>query len=268
MTKILGISGKKQSGKSTAGNFLFGCAILSLGKVEYAEISKEGELILPYENHDNELKPCVFPVSSRHPAMMSYMKDTVWDELKVYNFADNLKEMCIEILGLTERQCYGTEEEKNTETQISWDKVYSENNTDGPPPGWWVGADKTKFMTAREVMQYVGTDFFRKIYPDVWVDSTIRKIEKDSPRLAVVVDCRFPNEVEGIKKSGGKVIRLNRNVFGDSDQHPSETALDGYENFDCIIDNQEMTVAEQNEAIYNKLAEWDFINFSAVAQAH
>ena len=63
-------------------------------------------------------------------------------------------------------------------------------------------------MTAREVMQYVGTDFFRKIYPDVWVDSTIRKIESEAPDLAVIVDCRFPNETKGVKEAGGKVIKL------------------------------------------------------------
>ena len=121
-------------------------------------------------------------------------------------------------------------------------------------------------MTAREVMQYVGTDFFRRIYPQVWVESTIRKIQKESPNLAVVVDCRFENEVKGIQDVGGKVIRLSRNIFGDSDQHPSETALDNYEGFDAVIDNAEMSIAEQNESIYNQLAEWGFINFKAVAK--
>ena len=121
-------------------------------------------------------------------------------------------------------------------------------------------------MTAREVMQYVGTDFFRKIYPQVWVDSTIRRVEKDSPQLAVVVDCRFPNEVEGIQNSGGKVIRLTRNILGDKDQHDSETAPDGYEGFDAIINNQDMSIGEQNEALYNQISEWGFIDYQAVAR--
>ena len=121
-------------------------------------------------------------------------------------------------------------------------------------------------MTAREVMQYVGTDFFRRIYPQVWVESTIRKIEKESPELAIIVDCRFPNEVEGIQGAGGKVIRLTRNIFGDTDKHPSEVALDNFKGFDAYIDNQDMSISQQNESLYNVLAEWGTINYSAVAK--
>ena len=255
MNNILGISGKKQSGKTTAGNFLFGCAMLSNNVVDYAEIDKEGRLIVPYHDAEGETKPCVFPVDSVHETMVSYMQENVWGSLKIYNFADNLKRICIDILGLDERQCYGTEKDKNSITDL-----------DVPD----VPANKTRMskMTAREVMQYVGTDFFRKIYPNVWVDSTIRKIKKDSPELAVIVDCRFPNEVEGIQSAGGKVIRLSRNIFGNEDQHPSETALDEYEGFDATINNQNMSVGEQNEALYNQLAEWDIVRFKAVAGMH
>lgn len=254
MTKILGISGKKQSGKTTAGNFLFGCVMLSNEIVEYAHINNEGELVVPYESGGGQMKPCVFPVDSFHPRMVSFMSENVWSEIKIYNFADNLKRLCIDILGLTERQCYGTDEEKNSRTNIRNPDI----PTDAKIP--------TITMTAREVMQYVGTDFFRKIYPQVWVDSTIRRIEKDRPQLAVVVDCRFPNEVEGIQNSGGKVIRLTRNILGDKDQHDSETALDGYEGFDAIINNQDMSIGEQNEALYNKISEWGFIDYKAVAR--
>ena len=253
MTKIIGISGKKQSGKTTVGNFLFGCAMMSNSVVDYAEINEKGELVVPYEDVSGETKPCVFPVDSSHPAMVSYMRENIWHDLKIYNFADNLKRLCIDILGLTERQCYGTEEEKNSLTNINLQDCIFDTM-------------RSRKMTAREVMQYVGTDFFRRIYPQVWVDSTIRKIQKESPNLAVVVDCRFENEVKGIQEVGGKVIRLSRNIFGDSDQHSSETALDNYEGFDAVIDNGEMSISEQNESVYNQLAEWEFINFKSVAK--
>ena len=72
--------------------------------------------------------------------------------------------------------------------------------------------------------------------------------------------------VKGVQEAGGKVIRLSRNIFGDSDQHPSEIALDDYEGFDATIDNSDMSISEQNEAVYNQLAEWEFINFKAVAK--
>lgn len=254
MTKILGISGKKQSGKTTAGNFLFGCAMLSAELVEYANINKNGSLIVPYQSADGETNPCLFPVDSFHPNMVSYMSENIWSKIKIYNFADNLKRICIDVLGLTERQCYGTEEEKSSNTNFDWSNMVL------------YGSKKSSAkMTAREVMQYVGTDFFRRIYPQVWVDSTIRKIENEKPDLAVVVDCRFPNEVEGIQNAGGKVIRLSRNVFGEKDQHPSEIALDEYDKFDCTINNQDMSVAEQNESLYNQLIDWDFIDYQSVA---
>lgn len=255
MSNIVGISGKKQSGKTTCGNFLFGCAMLSNGVVEYAKIDGSGNLIVPYQTDDGETMPCEFPVDSLHPSMLLYMQENVWDDVKIYSFADNLKKLCVEILGLTERQCYGTEEEKNSVTNINLQDCIFDTM-------------RSRKMTAREVMQYVGTDFFRRIYPNVWVDSTIRKIQRENPRLSVVADCRFPNEVEGIQNVGGKVIRFTRNIFGDKDQHPSEIALDDYDKFDAIIDNQEMTVSEQNEAVYNQLAEWGFANFKAVAGSH
>jgi hypothetical protein len=252
VASIVGISGKKQSGKSSCGNFLFGSAMLSTNLVDYAQISSKGELIVPFEAGGGDTKPCIFPVDSMHPSMIDFMTENIWPHIKIYNFADNLKRICIDVLGLTERQCYGTDEEKNSTTNIRLPDTLAEKKVN-------------RAMTAREVMQYVGTDFFRQIYPQVWVDSTIRRIEKDSTKLAVVVDCRFPNEVKGIQESGGKVIRLTRNIFGDSDQHPSETALDNYEGFDFVLDNQKMSVEEQNETIYNKLVDWGFVDYKAVA---
>ena len=76
---------------------------------------------------------------------------------------------------------------------------------------YWPDTDKR--MTAREVMQYVGTDVFRKIQHDVWAGATIKKIDLEKPDLAVIADCRFPNEVDAIQKAGGLVIKLNRNPF-------------------------------------------------------
>ena len=253
MTKIIAISGKKQSGKSTCGNFLVGSAMLSMGLLEYAYISEEGDLIVPYESGNGETKPCSFPVTSFHPNVTAFLSENVWPEIKIYSFADTLKISCMNILGLTHEQCYGTEEDKNTETILDWSSVDPSKQKSGK-------------LTAREALQYVGTNFFRRIYPNVWVDSTIRRIEAEQPKLAVVVDCRFPNEVEGIQKAGGKVIRLTKNPFEGQDDHPSETALDDYDNFDAVIDNSEMSIGEKNEAIYNQLADWNFVNYSAVAR--
>lgn len=147
--------------------------------------------------------------------------------VKIYNFADPLKNLCIDIFGLEYRQCYGSDEEKNELVDCYWND---------------------KQLSSREVLQIVGTDMFRKMQHHVWSSATIRKIKRDDPDLALIADCRFPNEVEAVKKAGGIVIKLNRNDY-DSD-HPSETALDkenyDYSHFDLVVDNQDMNIHEKN----------------------
>jgi hypothetical protein len=162
--------------------------------------------------------------------VQKYANDT-----KIYNFADPLKQdICMNILGLTHEQCYGDDIDKNTLTNNFWDN---------------------KQLTAREVMQVVGTDILRKMQRNVWVDATINKIKRENPSLAIIADCRFPNEVEAIKSAGGVVIKLTRNLY--NSDHASETALDpsNYDqsNFDLVIDNRYLTIAQQNELVINFL---------------
>lgn len=152
----------------------------------------------------------------------------------VYNFADPLKELCQNILGLTYEQCYGTDTQKNEMVNCYWDG---------------------RQLSARDVMQIVGTDMFRKMQQNVWADATIRKIKDEALPLSLIADCRFPNEVEAIKNAGGLIIKLNRNPYDST--HSSETALDheNYDqsNFDLVIDNQNLTTTDKNKIIYNFL---------------
>lgn len=152
-----------------------------------------------------------------------------YNSVKIYNFADPLKlDICINILGLTTDQCYGTDDQKNELVDCYWDN---------------------KQLTAREVMQMVGTDMFRAMQKNVWSAATIRKINNENPSIAIIADCRFPNEVEAIKDAGGMVIKLNRNPYNSS--HSSEIALDAdqYDQtlFDLVLNNQNMTIVEQNQ---------------------
>jgi hypothetical protein len=166
-----------------------------------------------------------------------YFNGTIppFNSAKIYNFADPLKkDICMNILGLTYEQCYGEDIDKNTVTEVQW-----EGNK----------------LTAREVMQFVGTDLFRKMKNDVWASATISKIKSEQPRLAIIADCRFPNEVDAIKNAGGLIIKLTRNPF--SSTHSSETALDpdnySPNNFDLIVDNTSISIPEQNMMIKNFL---------------
>ena len=154
---------------------------------------------------------------------------------KIYNFADPLKQdICINVLGLNYDQCYGSDDHKNTLTECYWEN---------------------KRLTAREVMQFVGTNIFRQMKQDVWASATINKINQEKLPLAIIADCRFPNEVEVVRKTGGLVIKLTRDPF--NSDHESERALDtenySTENFDLIINNEILSMKEQNEIIYHFL---------------
>jgi hypothetical protein len=155
--------------------------------------------------------------------------------IKIYNFADTLKQdICMNIFGLSHTQCYGNDEEKNQITDLEW------NN---------------KKLTSREAMQLIGTDLFRKIKNDVWTEATMTKIKKDNAKLAIIADCRFPNEVESIQKENGLVIKLMRNPFGSD--HESECSLDNknydHKNFDIVIFNNHLSIQQKNYAILSFL---------------
>jgi hypothetical protein len=86
---------------------------------------------------------------------------------------------------------------------------------------------KSGQMKARELMQVFGTDVSRRMFSQlIWVDATFRAIKKDNPDFAIITDVRFPSEINSVLNSGGIVVRLTRNIL--FDEHPSETALDDY----------------------------------------
>jgi hypothetical protein len=170
-------------------------------------------------------------------AVASYFNGLIqpYNSAKIYNFADPLKrDVCMNILGLTYDQCYGTDEDKNSLTENYWDG---------------------QKLTAREVMQFVGTDIFRKMQQNVWAGATILKIKNEKPPLAIIADCRFPNEVDAVRNAGGLVIRLTRKPF--SSDHASENALEpknyDWNNFDFILHNAHMNIDEQKMFIIGYL---------------
>ena len=114
---------------------------------------------------------------------------------------------------------------------------------------------KSGFMTAREVMEVVGTKIFRKIKNNIWVDATINKIKKEQYDLAILLDNRFPNEVNAVLDNNGIVIRLTRNPFN-SDSEP-EASLDpdkyDWSKFSLIIDNENLSIENKNNQIYSFL---------------
>lgn len=255
MTFILGFAGKKQSGKNTATNFIFGMEMIVLDVIDAFDINDQGQLVVPavYNDSSDEVQRGIYDPIEPHKFNLEH----VWPHIRIYSFADGLKQLCIDIMGLTYAQCYGTNEDKNIFTEYRWKdmpdyQMYTKAKFD-VKKGGFVITDATQQMTARHVLQYIGTNIFRRMKGDIWAEACIRKIQKDSPNIALISDCRFPNEVEVIQRAGGKVIKLLRNPIQNPDPHPSEIALDegnfDQSKFDSIFDNSEMSINEQNKAM-------------------
>jgi hypothetical protein len=229
------VSGKKQSGKSTSCAFFAAYFLNRKTGTSDFSVTEEGILIA------NGL-----PVDSRYMNSIG---------VKVYSFADPLKRLCVEVFGVPEEGCYGTDIQKNTPIEhILWENL----PTDLRPIIKEEASlsHRTGPMTGRELMQVLGTNFARKLYYDCWAKGTYSQIKREGYELALICDGRFPNEILLSNSVGAKTMRLLRNPC--DDQHPSETALDTFDlnNYDKVIDNSSMSLDVQCAVLKPICEEW------------
>ena len=99
-------------------------------------------------------------------------------------------------------------------------------------------------MTYRDLLQKLGTEAMRNgLHENVWVNALFAdyhfNIEEDEQMPNwLITDCRFPNELEAVKAHKGITIKVSRdssNTIGTT--HASETALDDYNEWDYVVDN-------------------------------
>lgn len=248
---IIGLSGKKQSGKNAAANQTI--AQYVNGWPDHAHpdwkliVGEQGQLEWADKAYPRALGAL--------PRMPQYAASLA--------FADALKEFCIGVLGLTHEQCYGTDAEKDMLTYLMWDGLpisIRQKHTPRPPggtlPTQWIQGR----MTAREVMQVFGTDIMRKWYAPIWVDACIRKAKAYDGPLVLITDVRFPDEVEAVQAIGGKVIRLTRAPHSEQDTHESETALDRITerspgSFDLVVPDG-LTIEGQGKHLRPVIEKW------------
>ena len=98
---------------------------------------------------------------------------------------------------------------------FGWDRVLLEGRTKASREWreqrdeWWSNR-LGQNITPRWILQYWGTEVCRKsFHDDIWIASIEHKI-LNSPDDIVISDCRFPNEIDAIKRAGGYVIRTSR----------------------------------------------------------
>ena len=91
---------------------------------------------------------------------------------------------------------------------------------------------------AQGLLQQVGLAL-RQWEPDIWVQAFFSHLPPD--QFLLIPDVRFPNEADLIRRRGGLMLRVEGDPLrqrGDGtrdDQHPSETALDGYPYFAATL---------------------------------
>lgn len=106
---------------------------------------------------------------------------------QVRRFATRLKELVLALyapLGMEPRHVFGTQADKSEPLPCILDAA-------GAP------------LTGRRILEHVGTEGFRAICPDTWVNLALFKETGDVP--TVFEDCRFSNEFQAIRKAGGVV---------------------------------------------------------------
>ena len=110
------------------------------------------------------------------------------------SFANSVKDAVSPIFGWDRKMLEG-----DTKESREW------RETTDP---WW--SEKLgKDISPRLALQLMGTEAGRNVFhTDIWILSLLKRI--DSNKNYVLADVRFPNEIEQIRKSGGKILRVQR----------------------------------------------------------
>lgn len=158
-----------------------------------------------------------------------------------------LKELCHNIFGISKEDLWGDAAAKNKLTQVHVDNLPTTPLNLGP-------IHNSGCLTIRQLLQYVGSDIFRQMYPDCWANYAKNYIVEKNYTVALITDARFPNEIDifaNDPRFTTVLIRLQRNPLAMS--HKSETALDNYKPVGHLhaftIDNDKMSLEEKNEKL-------------------
>lgn len=249
---IIGITGKKQSGKDTVGKI-----------VQYltyeSQHRNDNGFYYPVEEWITDVKSN--EVTEKVPLVCNYKWQTV-------RFADKLKDIVCLLIGCTREQLED-EEFKNKPLGEEWTRYgyangFDQRHRDGMKMSTvmnneacskeryereritnWQTVYKTE-LTPRLLLQLLGTNCCRNIiHPDTWVNSTMSNyiyIEYNNPWYNdkgihevseldetqhpvtlkkypnwIIPDVRFPNEVKAIEDRQGLLIKVVRNLYNYND---------------------------------------------------
>lgn len=249
MSKIITLCGSKQSGKSSAAKFLTGYFMQRAGNLKKFEIDDDGNLIVntKYINAEGqEIEGMgIMDIYRMDSDFIRYAINNIWPNAKVYSFAFRLKQTLEIVFGIPHENLYGTEEQKNELSHLKWEDMPDKPNKKGQ-------------MSYRQVAQHYGTEICRKMMDDCWIQACYADILAEDFPIAIIDDCRFPNEAKFMKDKGAKLIKLTKKI--DFDKHESEVAMNELPDsfFDAVIDNTDLTIGQKNEKLLEAILKWGY----------
>lgn len=218
---IIGINGKRQSGKDTIANMIAYIHKVGIAKANYQEWANK-----PFDNEEllkaksihfaDALKNCIsiiynIPIDHLYK---EFYKDEVWYCLDTSNYYYN-KDV------INHQEVYDIIEYNDLQYGFTLASRILKN------------PNKLHVIKIRTLLQYFGTDMCRYyLGDDIWVRTTISKAVEiaETQGICIIPDIRFENEAKAIQQHslyGGaiKVIRNNNKLNDDNSRHVSETTF-------------------------------------------
>lgn len=159
------------------------------------------------------------PADSGKSTAGSMIQAMLGDACHVMAFADPLKRFCKEVFDFGDDQLHGALKEVS---DVRYPRFRG---------------TRTTYLTPREAMQTLGSDWGRKCYENVWAELGMRTAKRCGKHVVVLTDVRFINEAAAILGEGGAVVGIYRDVPalpGVSSEHDSEREM-GTDHFQALI---------------------------------
>lgn len=239
MKTVIMFCGKKSSGKNMLTNFLHGYVLKSLDKIQdFDIIENTGQLLVSAKDEEDKVAQYALNSDSVDETYESWAFQNVWPFIKQYANAYSLKMIAHNIFNIPKENLWGDNEAKSKKIDhLLWENMPISKNEDS------LELTESGPMTAREFIQYYGSEVCRSIDPDCWIRDVYNRIKSFDSSLSVVSDGRFVNEVEYLKqKSDINLVSIYLTRTQHSDGHISENSI-SRENCDYVIDNQNLTIA-------------------------
>lgn len=145
------------------------------------------------------------------------------ESFHITHFAAELKRLSKLIFGLTDAQMHDQDlKEAPLGRPVEMDSFvpYMQSRT-----GLSIQPCGKIAKTPREVLQFFGTEYVRRARDSYWVDCVLREVH-EKVDFVLVPDTRYLNEMEALRRIGGKVIKVQRLGLPEgTDGHTSETEM-------------------------------------------